>query len=128
MPLLEVNCEANRDAVVAAAGAPLAVREYGWGEHDGVVPGGPYQVVVGADLAYPSNSDAYAGLATTIARTLRDGGNDAVLYLAQEPRKPEVERAFFDLLASHGLDVRVAAQTDGITLYRGVITSEVTNE
>ena len=41
-------------------------------------------------------------LATTIARTLRDGGEGAVLYLAHEPRKPDVERAFFELLGRNG--------------------------
>ena len=119
LPLLEVNAEANRATL--GDEKRLAVREYSWGDRDGVVPGGPYQIVLGADLAYPSNCDAYDALATTIARTLRDGGEGAVLYLAHEPRKPDVERAFFELLASHGLDVRVVEKADDIALYRGVL-------
>ena len=122
LPLLEVNAEANRATL--GDEKRLAVREYSWGARDGVVPGGPYQIVLGADLAYPSNCDAYDALATTIARTLRDGGEGAVLYLAHEPRKPDVERAFFELLASHGLDVRVVEKADDIALYRGVLRQD----
>ena len=62
-------------------------------------------VVVGSDLAFPSNRDAYDALCGTIAAILRGsrrpGG--AVAYLSHEVRKREVEAEFWARLGDHGL-------------------------
>ena len=66
-------------------------------------------IVVGSDLAFPSNRDAYDALCGTIAAILRGsrrpGG--AVAYLSHEVRKRKVEAEFWARLGDHGLQYSV---------------------
>jgi hypothetical protein len=74
----------------------------------------PFDIVVGADVIFPTNSASYGPLADTLAallllptagKRLGDcGGRSGVeCWLAYEPRKPDVEGRFWELLRARGL-------------------------
>ena len=95
-----------------------------------------FDLVVGSDLVFPSNSDAYGPLVDTLevllrahadagAATRTEGGGAGEptpagpgsaadtrapleVWLAHEPRRPEVEAAFWTLLEDRGIEVEVA--------------------
>ena len=118
LPLLEVNAEANRATL---GDARLAVREYSWGDRDGVVPGGPWH----------GRARGRPGLPVQLRR-VRRARDDHRAHAARRRRggravsraraaQPDVERAFFEALARTASRAR-RRKADDIALYRGVLT------
>ena len=89
----------------------------------------PFDIVVGSDLIFPSNSDAYEALADAYEVILkrpskmgeddactRDRGDCAVvdIWLSHEPRIPAVEDKFFQATKERGIFVQRLEHGDGV--------------
>ena len=61
--------------------------------------------MVGADLAFPSNSHVFEALAN-VFDTYLDNGTVTEAWLAHEPRREAVEQKFWELLRTRGIHVR----------------------
>lgn len=77
-----------------------------------------FDIIIGADLAFPSNSDNYDALADTFANALRGPTRPLATeaaaterrgvsegWLAHEARRPEIEIAFWEALRNRGIIV-----------------------
>ena len=85
----------------------------------------PFDIVVGSDLIFPSNVDAYPLLADTLSALLRyrhhqcnntdenshHTSRPLELWQSHEPRRPEVEQQFWDLLEDRGIHVHRLTKT-----------------
>ena len=81
LPLLRRNVEANRAAV---EGGAVEVVEFDWLSPDAAVLADAFDVVVGADLVFASNSACHAPLAAIVGDLARRG---ARIYVASELRE-----------------------------------------
>ena len=114
LPLLRKNVDRN----VKVTGGRVEVAELSWGGDSmqrliEARKGVPFDIVVGSDIIFPSNSGAYVALADTYEATLKHSGewgkdrSGAVdIWLSHEPRIPTVEDEFFRIMHERGIAVQ----------------------
>jgi len=75
-----------------------------------------FDIVVGSDLVFPSNVEAYSALADTIFALLHHHQQRGAVEMWQshEPRRPEVEAAFWTMLEERGILVQQLSAADGL--------------
>lgn len=124
LPLLRRNVEHNQEVT----GGRVAVAELSWGAGQTRAllaernkSGAPtFDIVVGSDVVFPSNSDAYPLLADTLTVLLeqqqqKNGKDEAVeIWQCHEPRRPDVEAKFWTMLDDRGICVHRVTAQDGI--------------
>ena len=137
LPLLARNIENNqgivgkrktmdsRSIADGPGGGAIEVAELSWGKDtttaflDDLDRRGrpPFDIVVGSDLIFPSNVDAYPLLVDSLDVILRrrrrhhnheigtNRSSPVDIWLSHEPRRPDVERKFWKLLEDRGINV-----------------------
>ena len=112
VPLLTRNLEENGLLRTSEEDGACCVAsfDWSWGALPSTTPStaspssstpSSFDIVVGADLAFPSNSENYDYLADVFHHALSDGAEEA--WLAHEQRRPEVESLFWDGLQKRGI-------------------------
>jgi len=124
LPLLRRNVDFNKVVV----GGRVDVAELSWGAKETKAflaersrsGDPPFDIVIGSDLVFPSNSDAYSLLADTLTVLLDEKTTDAKnsktidMWQSHEPRRPDVEAKFWDMLEDRGICARQITLSDGI--------------
>ena len=123
LPLLRRNMDRN----AKVTGGRVEVSELSWGGEAMqklIKARGdtPFDIVVGSDLIFPSNSDAYEALADAYEVILKrqtctpDRGDCVAvdIWLSHEPRTPAIEDGFFQATKERGILVRRMEHGDGI--------------
>ena len=145
LPLLTKNMEHNQGVIIGSErkggtngkdsdnGGSIQVAELSWGHETTVAfleerdrrEQPPFDIVVGSDLIFPSNVEAYPLLVDTLHVLLRHrhqkcnaNGKSSIhtrrpleLWQSHEPRRPEVEQQFWTLLQEQGIHVHRLTKT-----------------
>jgi predicted nicotinamide N-methyase len=112
--LLQKNVEAN-----GFDSSAVQVLQLDWTQPlPAEVAGSSFGLIVGADLAFPSNSPVFSALADLLASLLQQCPN-ADCWLGHEPRREDVEAQFWHDLAARGV---VATRVPAEQLPEGIPT------
>lgn len=140
VPLLRRNVEHNAAALQRRGCVEVAPLSWGAAPTGALIAERPagFDLIVGSDLVFPSNSDAYILLVDTLevllrshaGRFSRGGGAEPPagpiagaaehleMWLAHEPRRPNVEATFWSMLESRGIAVSSSVLHSNVTSYR----------
>ena len=124
LPLLRMNIDAaNKLKEENGESNLIDVVEVNWEDGISKLVQHEYDVILGTDLVFPSNSEVHLSLARMLAELLRCG---SVAYIAHESRSVRTDEEFFNCLRINCISIEdiVREENDGIRILKLTFNKE----